>query len=210
MRKRHYIAIVALVLFLLILRFVVDLDERQPGMYVVTRVIDGDTMELDGDEKLRLSGIDTPEHGEPFFNDTKNYLINMVLNQQIRLEKGHRKRGNYGRLLGWVYLDTVLINAEILRQGLGRMYLFPENRYEQANLDRLYAAQRAAMADQVGVWTLPIIMEEEYYIGNSRSMRFHRPACQSAARMSDNNKIIFSTPEEAFHEGYSPCRNCKP
>lgn len=210
MRKRHYIALAALVLFLLLLRFVVDVEERQPGAYIVTRVIDGDTMELNGEEKLRLLGIDTPEHGEPFFDDAKNFLINMVLNQQVRIETGHNKRDDYGRLLGWVYIDTILINAEVLKQGLGRMYLFPDNRNEPARIDRLYTAQRAAMADQIGIWTLPVIMEEEYYVGNSRSMRFHRPACESAAKMSDNNKIIFATPEEAFYEGYSPCRNCKP
>jgi len=176
----------------------------------VTRIIDGDTAELDSHEKIRLSGIDTPEHGESFYDAAKDYLTDLVLGRKVRVETGHRKRDNYGRMLGYMYLDTILINAEILKQGLGRMYLFPDNRNDQLILEQLYAAQHLAMAEQVGVWTLPIIMEEDHYIGNIKSMRFHRPACESAAKMSENNKIIFATPEEAFREGYSPCRNCKP
>jgi endonuclease YncB( thermonuclease family) len=210
MKLRHYIFALILIPILLLFRFVVDIGEKKPGVYVVTRIIDGDTVKLDNRETLRLSGIDTPEEGEPFYDDAKFYMSEMLLGQEVRVQPSSRKRDNYGRLLGYLYLDTILINAEILKQGLGRMYLFSDNRRDQVMLDKLYAAQHLAMAEEVGVWTLPIIMEEEYYIGNSRSMRFHRPACESAARMSENNKIIFSRPEDAYHEGYSPCRNCRP
>jgi len=210
MKLRHYIFALIFIPILLLFRLVVDIGERQPGIYIVTRIIDGDTMELNNHEKLRLSGIDTPEHGEPYYDAAKDYLTNLVLGREVRVETGRRKRDNYGRMLGYMYLDTILVNAEILKQGLGRMYLFPDNRHDQVILDQLFMAQHLAMAEQVGVWALPIIMEEEYYVGNIRSMRFHRPACESVSKMSENNKIIFTTPEEAFHEGYSPCRNCKP
>jgi micrococcal nuclease len=210
MKFRHYLAILILVPILLLVRFVVDIDDKKPGMYLVTRIIDGDTMELDGNEKLRLSGIDTPEHGEPFYEDAKNYLSDLVLGQEVRVVTGNRRRDHYSRLLGYAYLDTILVNAEILKQGLGRMYLFSDNRSDQLIIDQLFAAQHLAMAEQAGVWALPIIMEEAYYVGNISSMRFHRPNCESVAKMSENNKIIFTHPQDAYYEGYSACRNCKP
>jgi micrococcal nuclease len=210
MKRKHYIVAILLVPILLLLRFVVDIGYREPGTYTVTRVIDGDTVELDGHEQLRLLGIDTPEYGDLFFEQAKEYLANFVLHEKVRVELGHRKRDSYGRLLGYLYLDTIFINAEILKQGLAWMYLFSDNPHGQIILDQLYAAQHLALAEQVGVWTLPIIMEEEYYVGNVSSMRFHRPECRSAQRMSDNNKIMFSRPYDAYHEGYAPCRNCKP
>jgi len=210
MKTRHYIAVFVILAALILLRFVVEIGDREPGFYMVTRIIDGDTVELDGHETLRLSGIDTPEEGEILADSAEAYLAGVILRHKVRVETGFRKRDRYGRLLGFVYLDTVLVNAEILKHGLGRMYLFPDNRYDQFVLDKLYAAQRLAMAEEVGVWALPLIMEEEYYIGNSRSMRFHRPGCRSVELMSDNNKVIFSDPERAYYEGYAPCRNCKP
>ena len=210
MKLRHYIVALLLVPILLLLRFVVDIGDRQPGIYTVTRVIDGDTVELDGHEQLRLLGIDTPEYGDLFFEQAKEYLAGLVLHEKVRVELGRRKRDNYGRLLGYLYLDTIFVNVEIIKQGLGWMYLFSDNPQSQIMLDQLFAAQHLALAEKVGIWTLPIIMEEEYYIGNVATMRFHRPACRSVQRMSDNNKIIFSRPEDAYHEGYSPCRNCKP
>lgn len=210
MKLRHYIAAALLVPILLLLRFVAEVGEEAPGVYVVSQVIDGDTVELNGREKLRLAGIDTPERGQPFYDSAREFLSDLVLRRTVRLELGFRKRDTYGRLLGYMFINGTFVNAELLKQGLGRMYLFADNRYQPEHLDRLFAAQRQAMAAQIGIWTLPPVMEEEYYIGNNHSMRFHRPDCRSAARVSANRKVIFDSRESAFYDGFSPCRNCRP
>jgi len=49
---------------------------------------------------------------------------------------------------------------------------------------------------------------EDHYIGNSRSLRFHRPSCSGLP--SEQNRVILDTREEAVNEGYEPCGNCKP
>lgn len=210
MKLRHYIVALVLVPLLLLLRFVADIGDKTPGIHTVIRVIDGDTVELEGGERLRLIGIDTPEHGEPFFDSAKIFLSNMVLNQKVRVGLGYRKRGSYGRLLGYIYLDTIFVNAAILKRGLGRMYLFPDNRYEQQIMDDFFAAQRQALSEQLGIWTLPVAMEEDHYIGHMTRLRFHRPHCESVSKMAENHKIIFTRREDAFYEGYAPCRNCRP
>jgi micrococcal nuclease len=210
MRLRHYIAAVLLVPVILLIRFVVETGEHRPGFYTVVRVIDGDTVELSGHERLRLLGIDAPEYGEPYYDSAKAYLAQVVLGRQVRVGFGSRRRDGYGRLLGYIYMDTILINAAILRRGFAWMYLFPDNMHDVGRLELLYAAQRAALADTAGVWHLPVFMPEPYYIGNMHSMRFHRPDCSSAQGITDANRIIFNSREEAVYEGYSPCRNCAP
>lgn len=210
MKRRHYIAVAALIPILLLLRFVADIGDKAPGIYTVIKIIDGDTVELAGRETVRLVGIDTPEHGEPYSEKAKAFLADLILDRRVRIETGYRKRGEYGRLLGYVYIDTLFVNAEILRQGLGHIYLFPDNRHADSIMEALFTAQHEAMAAGVGIWSLPPYMEEEYYIGNLPNMRFHRQQCPAAKSIPDNHMIIFKTREEAFHEGYSPCRNCKP
>ena len=48
------------------------------------------------------------------------------------------------------------------------------------------------------------------YTASSRSDKFHLPSCPSAARISDDNRVWFSTRDEAVTAGYSPCGRCKP
>ena len=81
MKARHYIAAAALVPLLILLRFVTDINEGRPGMFTVTDVIDGDTVELNRREKLRLLDIDTPEQGEPYSDKAREFLARLVLGE---------------------------------------------------------------------------------------------------------------------------------
>ena len=210
MRRRHYIAALLLVPLVLLIRYVAEVGERRPGVYTVIRVIDGDTAELSGGETIRLLGIDTPEQDEPYCEAAREYLAGMILGKPVRVELGERKRDGYGRLLGYIYIDTILVNARMLENGMGWLYFFPEDQTNKDATDRLLAAQRQAMARRVGVWTLPVFMEEKQYIANGATMRFHRPECESIRKMSAGNQVVFGTRESAMYEGYSPCRTCKP
>ena len=51
---------------------------------------------------------------------------------------------------------------------------------------------------------------EAAYIGNRSTGKFHRPDCRGVARMSDANKVFFSTRKEAVADGYEPCGICHP
>lgn len=48
------------------------------------------------------------------------------------------------------------------------------------------------------------------YTASSRSDKFHMPFCPAAARISEDNRVWFSTRDEAVAAGYSPCGRCKP
>ncbi len=48
------------------------------------------------------------------------------------------------------------------------------------------------------------------YTASGRSDKFHLSSCPSAARISDENRVWFSTRDDAISAGYSPCGRCKP
>ena len=111
----------------------------------VTRVIDGDTLELRGGETVRLLGIDTPETGEPFFLDAKLFLFRLVCHKDVRIELDESKYDTYYRLLGHIYVETedgwVLANTEIVRAGLADLLFIPPNeRYHEYFEAVLYEA----------------------------------------------------------------------
>jgi len=76
-----------------------------------TRVVDGDTIILDGNEKIRLIGVDTPETKDPrkpvqyFGKEASVFTKRMVEGKNIRLEYDWQKIDKYGRTLAYVYLE---------------------------------------------------------------------------------------------------------
>lgn len=48
------------------------------------------------------------------------------------------------------------------------------------------------------------------YVGNKNSRVFHYSDCGSVQTMSDGNKVIFESREDAVKAGYTPCSVCKP
>lgn len=102
----------------------------------VTRVVDGDTIEvlLDGEtEDVRYIGVDTPETVKPespvecFGPQASSFNHRLVEGRQARLVFGVERRDVYGRLLAYVYRDGRFVNAELLRKGFARTLTFPPN-----------------------------------------------------------------------------------
>jgi hypothetical protein len=112
-------------------------------------------------------------------------------------------------LLGYLYIDSLFVNKAILENGLGYLYLFRHNDLERPETSQLLSAQRKAMEQKRGIWSLPR-EPEDYYIAKDNSFRLHRPGCSSVANLKPGSYRRFQTREEGLREGLSPCRNCKP
>lgn len=86
---------------------------------VVERVIDGDTLELDDGRKVRLLQVDAPEQGECGYERAADYLERTV-NVVVRLERDPEfdNEDKYGRLLRYVHMGDVLINADMHQRNL--------------------------------------------------------------------------------------------
>jgi micrococcal nuclease len=121
---------------------------------LVTRVIDGDTLELDGVERIRLVGIDCPELDEPLGPVVAAWLRQRIEGQLVRLSfdpatslSGHRDV--FGRTLAYVWLaDGRLLNREVVHLGFGAV----DWRYPCTWTGPLLDAAREARRERRGIW----------------------------------------------------------
>ena len=124
----------------------------------VVRAVDGDTIEvrLGGRvEDVRLIGVDTPETVDPdepvqcFGPRASRFEHRRVEHRRVRLVFGVERRDVYGRLLAYVYLGPLFVNAELLRRGLARTLAIAPNTRFASRFRRLEMA--AALAGR-GLW----------------------------------------------------------
>lgn|GEM_PF-840299 len=89
--------------------------------WTVSRIIDGDTVEVRSDgtmETVRVVGIDTPERGECGFSEAGEALGRMVLDQPVDLVPGAQdNRDRYGRILRYLDVQGVDAGLELIRGG---------------------------------------------------------------------------------------------
>jgi micrococcal nuclease len=199
------------VLFFLLIRFVGEIGfERSPQeRFRVIRIIDGDTVELTGGDRLRLLGIDCPEKGEAYYDSAIIFLENRLSGEIIDIVFSERRRDKYGRLLGYIYHDSMLVNTTIIRRGLGNVYLFKDNLGDKKYIDLLLRAQNEAIESRCGLWSIER-QPEAYYLARPNSLRFHRPTCEIVKDWRDGEFIRYDSRIEAFKKGLSPCRRCRP
>ena len=128
---------------------------RAANPRVCIRVIDGDTIELDGGERVRLIGVNTPESVDPrrpverFGKEASSFTRRLAEGTAVRLELDDETRDRYGRTLGYIYLpDDTLLNAEIIRQGYGYAY----TRFPYRRMDEFVELEREAREQGRGLW----------------------------------------------------------
>ncbi len=199
------------VVLLVLVRLVGDIgrDYRPDDRLQVIGVIDGDTVELPGGDQLRLLGVDCPERDDPFYDSATALTAALVQGKTVRVTFSSRRRDAYGRLLGYLHVDTLLVNEELVRRGLGNVYFFPNEIDDDSLVERMQKAQADALSKKIGIWSIPRT-PEPYYLATKKSLRFHRPECRTVRNRPQSELIRFETRDEALNQGYAPCRNCRP
>jgi len=118
----------------------------------VVEVTDGDTLKLSSGKTFRLYGVNAPEAKEPFFEEAKAFSQNLVLNKEVSFEQEEKyKEDKFGRMLGYVFINGVNLNLELVRNGLARVVLY-EKRAKIKYQDELLSAQKAAEEMKLGIW----------------------------------------------------------
>jgi endonuclease YncB( thermonuclease family) len=120
----------------------------------VVGIADGDTLTLlderNTQHKIRLSGIDSPEKGQPFGQVCKKSLSDLAYDRVVAVESS--KLDRYGRAIGKVLVNGADANLEQVRRGCGWHYKKYQN--EQSLDDRLIysKAEDRARVSKVGLW----------------------------------------------------------
>jgi len=123
-----------------------------PETATVTKVIDGDTVVVEGDYRVRYIGIDTPEllpTPEPYALEAWQANRELVAGKEVRLEKDVSETDRYGRLLRYVYVEDTFVNGELVRRGLAKAVAYPPDTRYQDLLEELELEARKAGR---GVW----------------------------------------------------------
>jgi micrococcal nuclease len=153
--RAHRAPLLAVLLALLL---TAALASAGPLEGTVVRVVDGDTIHVrlgERVEKVRYIGVNTPEVHHPRKGEEPGGRAAMALNrvlvegQRVRLETDVQARDRYGRLLAYVWVNDVMVNAELVRRGYAQVMTVPPNVRHQALFVKL---QRDAREAERGLW----------------------------------------------------------
>lgn len=138
---------------------------RGPLLTRCTRVVDGDTIVIEGGDRVRYIGIDTPETKHPdkpvehLGREAAEVNRELAQGKRIRVEFDVAERDRYGRLLGYVYVqpeavgesatEQAFVNAELVRRGYAKVYTLPPN---VKHAERFLELERQARENGRGLW----------------------------------------------------------
>ena len=220
--KKRLIPILAMLVIIFSLGIYSNVsNDFQPNLentYLVTRIVDGDTIEINYNsttEKVRMIGIDTPEtvkpntEVQPYGKEASAFTKSMLLNKYVSLEFDEQERDKYNRLLAYVYIDDVMYNKTLLEKGLAHVATFPPNiKY----VEDFIQIEAQAKSDKIGLWefytdeTVSEVNAE--YIANSSSKKIHLLSCTYGKNIAIYNKEYFDNLDYPLANGYEKCSYC--
>lgn len=113
---------------------------------LVTHIVDGDTIDvlIEGEEyRVRYIGVNTPERDETCYADATDANAALVRGQSVILVTDVRDTDVYDRLLRYIYVGDVFVNAALVEAGYAESVHYPPDTAHAAEFDRLAAEARA-------------------------------------------------------------------
>jgi micrococcal nuclease len=125
-----------------------------PSSATVTEVVDGDTVVLEGGQRVRYILVDTPEitlgHNDCYGAEARDYNKSLVLDQKVDLTYDQQCTDRYGRLLAYVSVQGHDVNALLVERGFGCVLYIPPD--GDGRVDEFRALQSQAKTDGRGLW----------------------------------------------------------
>ncbi len=177
--------------------FASDTKETATELIKVTKVIDGDTIEIEEGQRVRYIGIDTPETVHPnepiecFGVEASNKNKELVLGKNVSLEKDVSETDKYGRLLRYVWVGDLMVNEYLVREGYAQSSTYPPDVKYQ---DRFVEAQRKAREESKGLWSsycdnwgiTPTVLNGENFTCNCSKTCPNMSSCEEAYYQFNN------------------------
>jgi micrococcal nuclease len=121
----------------------------------VIGVLDGDTIEVELDGqiyRLRYIGIECPEPGRYGWERAAEANRQLVEGKTVQLERDISDKDHYGRLLRYVYVGGIFVNAELVSRGFATAWTYPP---DVAYADLFVQLEREAREEGRGLWSEP-------------------------------------------------------
>lgn len=127
---------------------------------LVTRVVDGDTIEIATGQTIRFIGIDTPETVDPrrpvgcFGKEASNETKSLLSGKEVILQKDVSETDKYKRLLRYVYLplennQLLFVNDYLVRTGFAKASTYPP---DVKFSEQFREAEQTARENKKGLW----------------------------------------------------------
>jgi len=204
-------------------------------LHLVTEVIDGDTIVVNGSNRVRFIGIDAPEIEECYYSEAKEALKGLIEGEYVRLEKDISGVDGYGRLLRYVFLpeeadvSDIFVDRFMLDEGFANIFeLSQDRRYRSI----LISARNQAVAMEKGMWEE---CEQELEVETERfetdnpppnpdcvikgnisehgyGKTYFPPGCANYKRVKvdlEKGDMYFCTEEEAEEAGFEKAGSCR-
>jgi endonuclease YncB( thermonuclease family) len=187
---------------------------------VVSRIIDGDTLEISTGERVRLIGVDAPERNDPGGSDATSFVSNLVLNKTVWLESDGNNTDRYERLRRYVWIEIPTdtgdseqiqkyqLNALLLLNGLAEVMIVGNVRNESLFNSIAKPLASTQEAQQSELQETPQDSSSGTFIGHRTSAIFHKQTCRTLP--AERNRVYFETQQAAIDAGFRACRNCRP
>ncbi|MDP6555966.1 MAG: thermonuclease family protein, partial [Pirellulaceae bacterium] len=135
----------------------------QEGGCELVRVIDGDSIvvrqtvthpaggkRMTSEATIRLLGIDCPEFDEPWGTEATTMTRRLLDEGAVTLRLDRRRLDRYERVLAYVFVNDLMVNAALVRAGLARADVYPG---DSQSMGRIFdKAEAEAKADRRGIW----------------------------------------------------------
>lgn len=163
----------------------------------VSKVVDGDTIELQNGQVVRFVGMDTPETVDPrrpvgcFGKEASNETKSLLWGKEVVLQKDVSETDKYGRLLRFVFLplengQVLFINDYLVREGFAKAKTYPPDvKYKE----RFQQAETEAQDNKRGMWKSCSVTKLDEYVTLIENTKYEK---------------IFSS-GSTFTGGYSSC-----
>lgn len=131
---------------------------------IVSKVVDGDTIELENGKVVRLIGIDTPETVDPrrpvgcFGKEASNEVKKLLTGKEVLLQKDVSETDKYKRLLRYIFLpldspagsgQVLFVNDYLVREGFAKVLTYPPDiKYNE----QFRQAEKESRESKRGLW----------------------------------------------------------
>ncbi|MGG5252423.1 thermonuclease family protein [Neobacillus sp. SM06] len=198
----------------------------------ISRVVDGDTVQLSTGQKVRLIGVNTPEsttRHETYGKEASNYTTNKLEGKQVWLQKDVSETDRYGRLLRIIWLSiptndmdeneirTKMFNADLVLNGYAEPSTYPPDvKYS----DVFVKFAREARSATKGLWAYgpngttkgdldsaagTAAAPASSSSGSNRSSSSTSAAAASSTQSSTSNSSAAATPSSGTTEFFQNC-----